>query len=770
MNSSNMDSCHIFNFIFGTKKATTELSRCFSNIGENVSHAAARKKSSNNHNHQRDSSTSGRREDHQPPKSPLKQLQNRLVNIVSKVQKTHNNEEEAPSQDTLKPTTATLDSKAKLVCVQSGTYKATLVRSLSDDSEEEKAVELDNGQTGHCFVNIIHGEQSNIEIFANPLQQDDYEVCQEEKQAAATQSEEDKQATSNIEPENEVKYDKNNNSNNNNNDDKQATFRAERIVFFEDCSNQDSSTKKTPDKNDKRSLYVRNLVRSIESGSPSNLDKSRRSFEEVHHEDDSIKPARQSTQNVFVKNSFASKPMTLVKPLPPKAPPKSFRARCIRHQLSLNKPTKLQQLFHDERFLARFFDALEPLERCAAAQVCRKWRDILYSDHKYWKGLMNVIDCTQLRREHLVECIVNTLQSAKMKQQFKSHDIASSNTPAKLVRKSTSQQSGGVASACFESPPGNQAESEIINDDTNTGGDSVKKPALASDTIFGFDHEDVWRIQEICNRFALQKHNHPLYKPQSDTCNGGGGLQTNSDQHQQHPQMSVASKSSSIPSQISSTFSSASLSSILSPLSESSRIETMKEKLYTSIDSRGFNAICLFGATDDDIEDLVCKIPSSSHERITIGRLNNCSITNRGLDRFITSFQLINELELTGCNELTNTFDLSPLTELECLIITDCINIADGLAQKLIQILGRLRDLTIQAYHLTDAFIEFLGINCDTSKLQRIELLNCKEITNQGVIVLAKHFSQLECLSISGSTKVSNLILISLISARMFFC
>lgn len=776
-----MDSCHLFNFIFGTKKATTELSRCFTNIGENVARGGKSASSSNEFRRQNSllstssSSSSSQRE--QPPKSPLKQLQNKLTNFVSKVQKHSNEGEEVfRATATVTPTTATIpvDSKAELVvCAQSGTYKATLVRALTDEYEEEEQ-QQQQPEVVNCIVNPIHIEDSNrVEIVENPLPQLEDDALSHQNgnvtaPPANTMSEKDKHAVINHDdPGNEDKED-------NTTDDKQATaFRAERIVFFEEDrqqSNQESPTKKLPERNDKRSLYVRNIVRSIESGSGNLVDRSRRSLDEQLSHDEQVSKnndyverpeerqiiihnRRQTVGNICPIQTF-TKPMTVVKPLPPKAPPKSFKAKCVRHQLSLNKPTKMQQLFQDEKFLAKLFDALEPLERCAAAQVCRKWRNILYSDHKYWKGLINVIDCTQLRREHLVECIVNTLQSAKMKQQYKLHDMTSAtSTTGKLVKRSTSQQSGGVSAACFELPSNMIAETELVNDDPPALAGENKKPTLASDTIFGFDHEDVWRIQEICNRFALQRHNHSIFKPQSDTCNGG----VHEQQQQNHPQICSASKSSSIPSQISSTFSSASLSSILSPLSESSRVETMKEKLYTSIDDRGFEAICLIGATDDDIEDLVCKLPSTSHERITVARLNNCSITNRGLDRFITSFHMISELEITGCNELTNAFDLSPLTELRRLSITDCINIADGLAQKLMQILDRLTDLTIQAYHLTDAFIEFLSMNCDTSKLQRLELPNCKEITNQSVIVLAKHFSQLELLSISGSTKVSAL-------------
>lgn len=87
-----------------------------------------------------------------------------------------------------------------------------------------------------------------------------------------------------------------------------------------------------------------------------------------------------------INNTF-TKPVTFVKPLPPpKTPVKTNRAKFLNMQISLNKPIKIQHLFQDETFLIKFFDKLEPLDRCVAAQVCRQWRNILYANQNYWKG------------------------------------------------------------------------------------------------------------------------------------------------------------------------------------------------------------------------------------------------------------------------------------------------------------------------------------------------------------------------------------------------
>lgn len=348
-----------------------------------------------------------------------------------------------------------------------------------------------------------------------------------------------------------------------------------------------------------------------------------------------------------------------------------------------------------------------------------------------------MIDCTQLRREHLVDCIISTLQTAKLKQQQQ--------------QRPKLPNSGREYNQDWISIQPIQADLDKKPSNVSFGFQQVY--SNEREVLLDIDQEDVWRIQELCNRFTTRSNHAPISRVAQQP------IATNVDHNNNvgDPQqvITTTSKSSSIPSQISSTLSSVSLSSLLSPLSESSRIDSLKEKLYTSLDDRGFDAICLFGATDDDLEDLVNKIPIGAHKRITVGRLNNCSVSDRGLELFISTFNLIEELELSGCNEISNSFELKALQQLKRLIITDCINIADGFAQKLMEIVGQLDELTIQAYHLTDAFLEYLSLNADTSKLKRLELPNCKEITNQSLITMAKHFNQLEVLSISGSTKVS---------------
>lgn len=55
------------------------------------------------------------------------------------------------------------------------------------------------------------------------------------------------------------------------------------------------------------------------------------------------------------------------------------------------------QLMVDEKFLSRFFLYFSATERRVLAQVCSRWRDILYRSPRYWTGLVPVLQCRELR-------------------------------------------------------------------------------------------------------------------------------------------------------------------------------------------------------------------------------------------------------------------------------------------------------------------------------------------------------------------------------------
>lgn len=61
-------------------------------------------------------------------------------------------------------------------------------------------------------------------------------------------------------------------------------------------------------------------------------------------------------------------------------------------------PVTVEQLLYDERFLSKFFLYFNSLERRTLAQVCVRWRDLLYRSPRYWSGLLPVIQCREFRQ------------------------------------------------------------------------------------------------------------------------------------------------------------------------------------------------------------------------------------------------------------------------------------------------------------------------------------------------------------------------------------
>jgi F-box and leucine-rich repeat protein 16 len=57
----------------------------------------------------------------------------------------------------------------------------------------------------------------------------------------------------------------------------------------------------------------------------------------------------------------------------------------------------ISELFQDERFLQNFLLFFSSYERRDLAQVCTKWRDILYRNPIFFQGLVPVLQCRELR-------------------------------------------------------------------------------------------------------------------------------------------------------------------------------------------------------------------------------------------------------------------------------------------------------------------------------------------------------------------------------------
>lgn len=69
------------------------------------------------------------------------------------------------------------------------------------------------------------------------------------------------------------------------------------------------------------------------------------------------------------------------------------------HKVASSPPiVTIDQLMMDERFINKLINYFTPYERRTLAQVCTKWRDILYRSPRYWAGLLPTLQCRELRQ------------------------------------------------------------------------------------------------------------------------------------------------------------------------------------------------------------------------------------------------------------------------------------------------------------------------------------------------------------------------------------
>jgi F-box/leucine-rich repeat protein 16 len=112
---------------------------------------------------------------------------------------------------------------------------------------------------------------------------------------------------------------------------------------------------------------------------------------------------------------------------------------------------------------------------------------------------------------------------------------------------------------------------------------------------------------------------------------------------------------------------------------------------------------------------------------------------------------------ITGCNEITdNGLWAGLVPNLESLVITDCINIADETVGAITQVLPGLKELTLQAYHVTDSAMSYFGPTALRVNLRVLHLEHCWEIGNQGILSIAHGLPNLTSLSLSGCSKVTD--------------
>ncbi|XP_076679610.1 F-box/LRR-repeat protein 16 isoform X2 [Andrena cerasifolii] len=178
-------------------------------------------------------------------------------------------------------------------------------------------------------------------------------------------------------------------------------------------------------------------------------------------------------------------------------------------------------------------------------------------------------------------------------------------------------------------------------------------------------------------------------------------------------------------------------------------------RLYDSLVRRGFHSLVLLGAVDEDIRELIHRFPQSQRSVHSLS-LKCCAVTDMVLETLLDHLQELFELELAGCNEITETglwTSLSP--KIVSLSLSDCINVANEAVGAVVELLPSLYEFSLQAYHVTDAAFEYFKTK-QSSPLRILRLQSCWELTNHGVHIITQALPNLTVLSLSGCSKVTN--------------
>ncbi|XP_050533637.1 F-box/LRR-repeat protein 16-like [Daktulosphaira vitifoliae] len=168
-----------------------------------------------------------------------------------------------------------------------------------------------------------------------------------------------------------------------------------------------------------------------------------------------------------------------------------------------------------------------------------------------------------------------------------------------------------------------------------------------------------------------------------------------------------------------------------------------KAAIFKSFAAREITAVTIYGAQDQDTVEFVNTYPFPSKNILSLC-LQSSSVTDRGLESFLDHLQGVWQLELIGCNEITEAGLWACLTpRIVSLTLSDCINVADDAVGAVAQMLPALNEFTLQAYHVTDAALGFFSSR-QSNSLSALRLQSCWELTNHGIVNIGTRDSTLQ--------------------------
>ncbi|XP_064479002.1 F-box/LRR-repeat protein 16-like isoform X2 [Ornithodoros turicata] len=183
----------------------------------------------------------------------------------------------------------------------------------------------------------------------------------------------------------------------------------------------------------------------------------------------------------------------------------------------------------------------------------------------------------------------------------------------------------------------------------------------------------------------------------------------------------------------------------------------VRRRHYESLERRGLDSVSIIGSNDEDILDFISNAPPTFlRGRIRQLGLRCSSLSDKTLETLLAATPRVTSLELFGCNEITDAGLWASLTPVvTCLTLADCINVADDTLAAVAQLLPGLQELNLQAYHVTDAALAYLGPR-QGATLAVLRLRSCWELTNHGLLNVAHALPHLVELSLSGCSKIGD--------------
>ena len=181
-----------------------------------------------------------------------------------------------------------------------------------------------------------------------------------------------------------------------------------------------------------------------------------------------------------------------------------------------------------------------------------------------------------------------------------------------------------------------------------------------------------------------------------------------------------------------------------------------RHEFYRSLVQRGFDSLCLFGATDRDATDVAAWLLPACQSMAVSLSIRCSNISDSGLETVLDKLPAVHTLELSGCNEVTEAGLWTCLNaRIVSLSISDCINVADDTVGAIAQLLPSLGELNLQAYHVTDSALTFFSAR-QSCGLSVLRLQSCWEVTNHGVVNIVRSLPNLTVLSLSGCSKITD--------------